>query len=102
MIHCENIICIGPHGAQLSVIDWRRLHMPRSLSRGVSEMHTRCAYCGGKFGLVRQQWFQTQFCSKRCREKFLTKLTKDKDRVRQWLGFSKGDVSQVWKPDRLV
>ena len=25
--------------------------MPRSLSRGVSEMHTRCAYCGGKFGL---------------------------------------------------
>jgi hypothetical protein len=50
--------------------------MPRSLSRGVSEMHTRCAYCGGKFGLVRQQWFQTQFCSKRCREKFLTKLTK--------------------------
>src|ERR1700731_3337336 len=64
MIHCENIICMGPHGAQVSVIDWRRLHMPRSLSRGVSEMHTRCAYCGGKFGLVRQQWFQTQFLLK--------------------------------------
>jgi endogenous inhibitor of DNA gyrase (YacG/DUF329 family) len=63
--------------------------MPRSLSRGVPKMHTRCAYCGGKFGLVRQQWFQTQFCSKRCREKFLTKLTKDRDRMRRWLGFLK-------------
>ena len=62
---------MGPHGAQVSVIGWRRLHMPRSLSRGVSEMHTRCAYCGGKFGLVRQQWFQTQFCSSAAERNFL-------------------------------
>jgi hypothetical protein len=50
-------------------------------------MHNRCAYCGGKFGLVRRRWFQTQFCSKRCREKFLAKLTQDRDQVRRWLGF---------------
>jgi hypothetical protein len=52
-------------------------------------MHNRCATCGGKFGLVRHQWYQTQFCSKHCRAKFLAKLAQDRDRVRRWLGFLK-------------
>jgi endogenous inhibitor of DNA gyrase (YacG/DUF329 family) len=52
-------------------------------------MHNRCAQCGGKFGLVRQHWHQRQFCSKRCREKFLTKVAEERDRVRRWLGFVK-------------
>jgi hypothetical protein len=50
-------------------------------------MNKRCAQCGGKFGLIRQRWHQTQFCSKRCREKFLDKAARDKDRLRKWLGF---------------
>jgi hypothetical protein len=50
-------------------------------------MHTRCAYCGGKFGLIRQRWFKNQFCSRRCREKFLAKLLQDRDRVQRWLDF---------------
>src|SRR2546421_146512 len=48
-------------------------------------MPTRCTYCGGNFGLIRQRWLKNQFCSKRCRQKFLAKLMQDKDRVRQWL-----------------
>jgi hypothetical protein len=52
-------------------------------------MQTRCAHCGGKFGLLRQRWFTNQFCSKRCRQKFITKLVQDRDRVRQWLDFLK-------------
>jgi hypothetical protein len=52
-------------------------------------MPKRCAYCGGKFGLVRQHWHQTQFCSKRCREKFLAKIGEQRNRVRRWLSFPK-------------
>jgi hypothetical protein len=62
----------------------------RSLSVGVLTMkHNRCALCGGRFGLVRQQWYQAQFCSKRCREKFRAKLGQDRDRMRRWLGFAR-------------
>jgi len=56
-------------------------------------MPKRCAYCGGKFGLVRQHWYQTQFCSKRCREKFLAKIGEQRSRVRRWLSFPKAGDS---------
>jgi hypothetical protein len=52
-------------------------------------MPKRCAYCGGRFGLVRQHWYQTQFCSKRCRDKFLAKVGEQRKSVRRWLGFSR-------------
>jgi hypothetical protein len=52
-------------------------------------MRTRCAHCGGKFGLIRHRWFRNQFCSKRCQEKFLAKLVQDRDRVQRWLDFLK-------------
>jgi endogenous inhibitor of DNA gyrase (YacG/DUF329 family) len=48
-------------------------------------MHARCAHCGGKFGLTRQRWFKNQFCSKRCRAKFLAKLTQDRECVSGWI-----------------
>ena len=50
-------------------------------------VHKRCAQCGGKFGLVRQRWHQSQFCCKRCRETFLDKVAREKDRLRKWLLF---------------
>jgi endogenous inhibitor of DNA gyrase (YacG/DUF329 family) len=31
----------------------------------------RCAQCGGKFGLIRHRWYSRQFCSLRCRGRFL-------------------------------
>jgi hypothetical protein len=56
---------------------------------GMRAMPKRCAYCGGRFGLVRQHWYQTQFCSKRCRDKFLAKVGEQRKSVRRWLGFSR-------------
>jgi endogenous inhibitor of DNA gyrase (YacG/DUF329 family) len=47
----------------------------------------RCAYCAGKFGLIRHRWYQRQFCSKKCRDQFLEKLAADRERVRRWLRF---------------
>jgi endogenous inhibitor of DNA gyrase (YacG/DUF329 family) len=44
----------------------------------------RCAHCGGKFGLIRQTWFKTQFCSKKCRDRHLDRLAQDRERVRRW------------------
>jgi hypothetical protein len=50
-------------------------------------MLKRCAQCGGKFGLVRQHWYQKQFCSKRCRDQFLARIGEQRDRMRRWLSF---------------
>jgi hypothetical protein len=49
----------------------------------------RCAQCGGKFGLIRHRWYSRQFCSLRCRGRFLNQLAKDRDKVRHWLDFLK-------------
>ena len=37
----------------------------------------RCAQCGGKFGLIRHRWYSHQFCSLRCRGRFLNQLAPD-------------------------
>jgi hypothetical protein len=47
----------------------------------------RCAHCNGKFGLTRQRWYDLAFCSKRCRDKYLDKLARDRDRLKKWFGF---------------
>jgi hypothetical protein len=49
----------------------------------------RCAQCGGKFGLIRHRWYSRQFCSLRCRGRFLNQLAKDRDKVGRWLDFLK-------------
>jgi hypothetical protein len=49
----------------------------------------RCAQCGGKFGLIRHRWYSRQFCSLRCRGRFLNQLAQDRDKLRRWLGFLK-------------
>jgi hypothetical protein len=47
----------------------------------------RCAHCGGKFGLVRQRWFNLQFCSRRCLDLYRDKLQQDRDRITRWFSF---------------
>jgi hypothetical protein len=47
----------------------------------------RCTQCDGSFGLIRHRWYSRQFCSKRCREKFLNQLSEDRDKVRSWAGY---------------
>lgn len=48
---------------------------------------TRCAYCGGKFGLIRHRWYAQQFCRKKCRVAYLNKLAEDRRRLMHWLDF---------------
>ena len=48
----------------------------------------RCMQCSGRFGLTRHRWYTAVFCSKRCREKYLDKLAKDRERLRQWFGLA--------------
>jgi hypothetical protein len=43
--------------------------------------------CRGKFGLVIQRWMAYRFCSKKCKEDFLAKLTAHRRRMHQWLTF---------------
>jgi endogenous inhibitor of DNA gyrase (YacG/DUF329 family) len=45
----------------------------------------RCAQCRGKFGLIRHRRYFRQFCSLRCRGRFVNHLAKDRDKVRRWL-----------------
>jgi hypothetical protein len=53
----------------------------------------RCSHCRGSFGLVAYQrsdvltWYSERFCSKKCREAFLDKLARDRQRLLTWLGF---------------
>jgi hypothetical protein len=41
----------------------------------------RCAICGGKFGLIRHYSCRTALCSKKCADRFKTRLQDD----RSWL-----------------
>jgi hypothetical protein len=53
-------------------------------------MKKTCAHCGTtKWGLIRWRWYQRQFCSKKCRERFLDGLAHDNERVRKWVGYLK-------------
>jgi hypothetical protein len=48
---------------------------------------TKCAYCGGKFGLIRHRWYAQQFCRKQCRVSYLNKLAEDRQRLMRWFSF---------------
>lgn len=41
----------------------------------------RCAVCEGKFGLIRHYSWRTALCSRKCADRFKTRLTDD----RRWL-----------------
>jgi hypothetical protein len=57
---------------------------------------TRCAYCGGKFGLIRHRWYAQQFCRKKCRVSYLNKLAEDRQRLTRWLNFiARSDLHQM-------
>jgi hypothetical protein len=34
----------------------------------------RCSVCGGRFGLIRHRYFTKQFCTGRCKERYLQNL----------------------------
>lgn len=48
----------------------------------------RCAFCHGKFGLVRQELHGHQFCTARCKRDF-DKQRHENSRVAQWLRWMK-------------
>jgi hypothetical protein len=45
----------------------------------------RCADCGAKFGLVVHRHGRLKFCRKACKNNFLAKLQRDRDRMKAWL-----------------
>ena len=48
-------------------------------------MKQACAECGTtKFGLVRQRHYFLEFCSKRCKEKYLARLAQERERLKSW------------------
>jgi hypothetical protein len=53
----------------------------------MKRVENRCAYCGGKFGLVSYHHRGLRFCRKACRDGFVAKRAKDHARMRKWLGF---------------
>jgi recombinational DNA repair protein (RecF pathway) len=42
---------------------------------------TRCAICGGKFGLIQYHSARTSFCSKKCLDRFKARQERD----RRWI-----------------
>jgi endogenous inhibitor of DNA gyrase (YacG/DUF329 family) len=48
-------------------------------------MKQACAQCGTtKFGLVRPRHYFLEFCSKRCKEKYLVRLAQERERLKSW------------------
>jgi len=56
--------------------------------QGLSKALKRCAYCGGRFGLVVYRWYDQRFCRAKCRERFLQDQDEKRERVRRWLNLS--------------
>jgi hypothetical protein len=54
----------------------------------MSKMDNRCAYCGGRFGLICHYHWGLRFCRKTCKTSFLAKTAKDHARMRRWFGLS--------------
>jgi hypothetical protein len=55
----------------------------------MSKPLNRCAYCGGKFGLVSHPSFGQRFCRKVCKEKFVARRARHRDDLVKWLtGFA--------------
>ena len=51
-------------------------------------MRRKCDTCGStKFGLIRQRWLSFVFCSKTCKDEFLSKRNYQMENTKRWLGF---------------
>jgi hypothetical protein len=48
-----------------------------------SDRVTRCAFCDGKFGLVRHYSWRTSLCSRKCVDRFRARRQSD----RNWMGW---------------
>jgi hypothetical protein len=53
----------------------------------MTKLENRCAYCGGRLGLVSHQYWRLRFCRKDCKDKFVAKSAKDYAHMRRWLGY---------------
>jgi len=51
----------------------------------MTKRENRCADCGAKFGLVVHRHGRFKFCRKACKDNFLAKLQRDRDRMKAWL-----------------
>jgi hypothetical protein len=47
---------------------------------------SRCASCGGRFGLVRHYYWGLSFCREGCKTQYLAKTAKDHALMRKWFG----------------
>jgi len=62
----------------------------------MTKSENRCAYCGGRFGLVSHQHRRLRFCRKACRDSFLAKRARDYAHVRKLLScLSRGTSRSV-------
>jgi hypothetical protein len=52
----------------------------------MTNLENRCGNCGGRLGLVCHHHWGLRFCRKACKDSYLAKITKDKARIRMWLG----------------
>jgi hypothetical protein len=52
----------------------------------MAKSDNRCAYCGGKFGLVSHYYRGLRFCRRACKANFLAKTARDHARMRRWFG----------------
>jgi hypothetical protein len=52
----------------------------------MAKSDNRCAYCGGKFGLVSYYHRGLRFCRRACKAHFLAKTARDHARMRRWFG----------------
>jgi hypothetical protein len=53
----------------------------------MTKLENRCAYCGGRFGLVSHQHWRLRFCRKACKDNFIAKNEQDHAHIRKWLGY---------------
>jgi hypothetical protein len=62
-----------------------------------------CAFCGGKFGLVRQEYARKQFCGKACVASYKSARKRAVDtRLRQWWNHLCAQSSQRESPERGI
>jgi hypothetical protein len=65
--------------------------MPRCSEKLRHGKATRCAVCGGKFGLIRHYSWRTHLCSRKCVDRFRTRGESD----RNWLAWFQVAMDQL-------
>lgn len=65
--------------------------MPYRLEGQGSDKTTRCAVCGGKFGLIRHYSWGTQLCSGKCVDRFRAR----RQSYGNWMGLAPNHLGRV-------